>query len=632
MTKQEFILQINEYSSFFKRVLDEYRSEFIYENEDRVFNLLSDLSSCLTNDQIPEPLYSIVSKLIKSLEVEKLIDTYNINNGLHSWEIYKEACDSVITSSFFVSRTFNLLKAIGFTNSNVVLIGANGCGKTTFANSIRDELERSNNGIVISAQKLLIFPSYSSLPAFNTSINDYETRQRTSLDDKQTYTAAKNDDHPYSIAKEYSEELRILVSALIAERLKKRNEYCSNVEEGSIVHREDFSSTIDEVIHIWNNLIEHRVLECDNSYNLIIRYDDKEYPAYMMSDGEREIFYVIGRVLLAKESSLIVVDEPELHLHKAILNKLWDILERIRTDCMFIYLTHDVEFAASRVAKKCWLKSYTRFLGEHWEIEPIQESSIPEELLLKLLGSRKKILFCEGKKESLDSQIFEVLFSEYTITSLQSCKDVINFTRAFNKIPNKYVEAYGIIDRDFRTEAQLKALSKDNIYSYEVSEVENLFMIKEFIIGFAAYKREPLDFGEVQTKVIESLNRNKEQQASTYLSQHINYKLKEGEHLRNGKNKDDVKDLLEHLLSQIDVDGWYNERILKINKIIDTNDYQEAIKIYNNKGIHSIIEKTLGISSYNHKALLYLKESDEAQELLRSYFPINIRQRISSRE
>lgn len=632
MTKQGFILQINKYSSFFKRVLDEYRSEFIYENEDRVFNLLSDLSSCFTNDQIPEPLYATVSKLIKSLEVEKLIDIYKINNGLHRWEIYKEACDSIITSSFFVSRTFNLLKAIGFTNSNVVLIGANGCGKTTFANSIRNELERSNNGIVISAQKLLIFPSYSSLPAFNTSINDYETRQRTSLDDKQTYTAAKNDDHPYSIAKEYSEELRILVSALIAERLKKRNEYCSNVEEGSIVHREDFSSTIDEVIHIWNNLIEHRILACDNSYNLIIRYDDKEYPAYMMSDGEREIFYVIGRVLLAKESSLIVVDEPELHLHKGILNKLWDILERIRTDCMFIYLTHDVEFAASRVAKKCWLKSYTRFLGEHWEIEPIQESSIPEELLLKLLGSRKKILFCEGKKESLDSQIFEVLFSEYTITSLQSCKDVINFTRAFNKIPNKYVEAYGIIDRDFRTEAQLKALSKDNIYSYEVSEVENLFMIKEFIIGFAAYKREPLDFDEVQTKVIESLNRNKEQQASTYLSQHINYKLKEGVHLRNGKNKDDVKDLLEHLLSQIDVDGWYNERILKINKIIDTNDYQEAIKIYNNKGIHSIIEKTLGISSYNHKALLYLKESAEAQELLRSYFPINIRQRIWTRE
>ena len=625
MTRQEFIHLIKAYLAFLKKVFDEYRSEFIYENEHRIINLLSDLINCFTDNLIPESLYSIVSKLIKSLEIEKVIDIYENNKGYHNWEIYKEACDSVITNSFFVSRTFYLLKAIGFTNSNVVLIGANGCGKTTFANSIRDELERSNNGIVIPAQKLLIFPSYSSLPAFNTSINDYETRQRAVLDDKQTYTAAKNDDHPYSIAKEYSEELRILVSALIAERLEKRNEYCSNVEEGSTVHRADFSSTIDEVIRIWNSLIEHRTLVCDNSCNLIIRYDDKEYPAYRMSDGEREIFYIVGRVLLAKESSLIVIDEPELHLHKAILNKLWDMLERIRKDCMFIYLTHDVEFAASRVAKKCWLKSYTRFLGEHWEIEPIHESSIPEELLLKLIGSRKKILFCEGKKGSLDSQIFEVLFPEYTVTSLQSCKDVINFTRAFNKIPNKYVEAYGIIDRDFRTEEQLNTLSGDNVYSYDVSEVENLFMIKEFIIGFAKYKKENCDFDNIQTKVIESLNRNKEQQASTYLSQQINYKLKEGEHLRNGKNKNEVKELLEHLLSNIDIDGWYNERILKINKIINANDYQEAIKIYNNKGIHSIIEKALGISSYNLKALMYLKESIEAQQLLRSYFPTNIR-------
>ena len=49
-----------------------------------------------------------------------------------------------------------------------------------------------------------------------------------------------------------------------------------------------------------------------------------------MSDGERVIFYVVGRVMLAKESSLIIVDEPEMHLHKAILNKLWDILEEKR--------------------------------------------------------------------------------------------------------------------------------------------------------------------------------------------------------------------------------------------------------------------------------------------------------------
>ena len=38
-----------------------------------------------------------------------------------------------------------------------------------------------------------------------------------------------------------------------------------------------------------------------------------------MSDGERAIFYFIGEVLCAKENSLIIIDEPENHLHKSIL-------------------------------------------------------------------------------------------------------------------------------------------------------------------------------------------------------------------------------------------------------------------------------------------------------------------------
>ena len=180
---------------------------------------------------------------------------------------------------------------------------------------------------------------------------------------------------------------------------------------------------------------------CDNSGNLKIKYSKgdqtKEYPAFRMSDGEREIFYVVGRVLLSKPSSLIIIDEPELHLHKAILNKLWDILEVKRNDCQFIYLTHDIDFASSRIAQKLWLKSYTSDILEDWELEPILDNAIPEVLLMKILGSRKKILFCEGKNSSMDHQIFEILFPNYTITPVASCKDVINYTRAFNKIKNK---------------------------------------------------------------------------------------------------------------------------------------------------------------------------------------------------
>lgn len=446
MEKQDLLNRVESNLTFIESFLDEYRKEWVYEKEERLLSLLNTAYNDVLTDVIPTSLYERISKLIDSLDIDKLQKKTQSSNNIHNLEVYKGLADNVIVNSLFASKSYYLLKAIGFTNSNVVLIGANGSGKTTFASSIRDYLEKTDNGIVIPAQKLLIFPTYSFIPSFKSAYSVFEQRQKEILDDKQTFDASKSDDLPYDITKKYGSEMRILISALLGKRFARRDEYCSNIRSGDIVDTNKFRSILDEVIDIWNNLIEHRALFCDNSGNLKIKYSTKdsikEYPAYKMSDGEREIFYVVGRILLAQESSLIVVDEPELHLHKAILNKLWNTLEQKRSDCMFIYLTHDIDFASTRVAKKCWLKSYTSEVLEDWVLEPIADNEIPEALLMKLLGSRKRILFCEGKTHSLDCQIFEILFPNYTITPVASCKDVIGYTRAFNKIRNKYAKAY----------------------------------------------------------------------------------------------------------------------------------------------------------------------------------------------
>lgn len=623
MDKKELLYLIEQDSAFMKAFIDEYRQEGIDSGvAERLMSLFVDMKQSV-EALVPESLFGRFGNLLHSLDIEKLRNKQNALEKLHDYEQYHKLVENIITNSIFVSKTFYLLKAIGFTSSNVVLIGANGCGKTTFANSIREHLERTDNGIVIPAQKILIFPTYDSLPTYKSAFSDYENRQKVCLDDKQTFTAAKNDDFPYSLSKQYGEELKILVSALISERLERRNNFCSNAQEGDIIHLDDFRSNIDDVIDIWNRLIEHRVLSCDSLGNLKIEYADKQYPAYKMSDGERVIFYIVGRVMLAKDSSLIIVDEPEIHLHKAILNKLWDILEEKRKDCMFIYLTHDIDFASTRIANKLWLKSYTCSASgvfENWEIEQISDSEIPEAMLMKILGSRKKVLFCEGKKGSLDRQIFEMLFQEFTITPLASCKDVINYTRTYNKLSKKYAVAYGIIDRDFRTNEQLSKLATENIYSYDVAEIENLFLIEDFIKGFAEYKHETCDIDSIKKQILSLLEQNKELQISSYLIQKINYKFNES-HVRNGKDKTEVDANFNEFVKQIKIEEWYNIRLQELNDVINTGDYAKVIMLYNNKGLHSIIEKALGISSYNLKALEYLRNSQSARSILHSVFP-----------
>lgn len=627
MTKQELLDKVTNYSSFMKSFFDEYREDWEYKYENKLTGLLEDIIQDTSNDSIPNSLFGRISKLVDTLSIGILQQRQQSLQNRHDFDVYKDQANNVLANSYLVEKTYYLLKAIGFVNSNVVLIGANGSGKTTFANSIRDELEKTENGIVLSAQKLLIFPTYSFVPTYKAAYATYERRQKDILDDKQTFDAGKSDDIPYDLTKKYGAEMRILVSTLLGERIARRDEYCSTIQNGDIVDINKFRSRLDEVIEVWNNLIEHRELCCDNSGNLKIKYyrngEEKEYPAYKMSDGEREIFYVVGRVLLAKESSLIIIDEPELHLHKAILNKLWDTLEQKRNDCMFIYLTHDIDFASTRIAKKCWLKSYTANMLEEWELEPIMDNMIPEPLLMKLLGSRKKVLFCEGRKRSLDCQIFEILFPNYTITPVDSCSDVINYTKAFNKISNKYAEAFGIIDRDFRVKEQLDKLATEKVFSYDVAEIENLFLIEDFIKGFASYKNEICDITKIKDAVLSMLNSNVQQQASFYVTQKINFVFKES-HVKNGITKDGVSDAFVDFVNQIKIEDWYNKRLQELNTIISDGDYEKAVLVYNNKGLHAIVEKALGMSSYSKKAIEYLKASEEARTVLRNVFPKEI--------
>ena len=524
---------------------------------------------------------------------------------------------------FFLSQivanidSYHFYKSLGFAQENTVVVGANGCGKTTLANTLQKSLN-VKDGIVIPAQKLLIIPTFSSTPNYAATAETYNQYQREILDDKQTFNASKEDDIPWQATRQYGSEFKKVLATLYSERMAKRNKFCDAYERGEELTRQQLQSALDVVINIWNFLIEHRTLQCDDSNNLVLTGDgvNGSYPAFQMSDGERIILYIVGRVLLAPESALIIIDEPEMYLHKTIVDKLWNKLEWERRDCVFLYLTHDLQFAASRDAKKCWIRSFE--YPSKWNVEEIQDNVIPEELLLKLLGSRKKILFCEGKRNSLDSKIFELLFEDYTITPVETCKDVINFTKAFNKIPNTVAKAYGIIDRDFHSEDQLEKLKQQNVFSYGVAEIENLFLLPDVITGFAKYKNEECDIEDIETRILNKFEQDKQTQISQYVSSAINAYFK-ASHISVGNKKEEVEQNFQNFMSEVDINKLFNERESYINDVIANKKYKKAIMLYNNKGLHSVIEKYFNMGDYRHRALDYLRGTKEIESIKRIF-------------
>ena len=115
-------------------------------------------------------------------------------------------------------------------------------------------------------------------------------------------------------------------------------------------------------------------------------------------------------------------------MNLALITRLWDRLEKERKDCRFIYLTHNLDFAASRInSEKLWMKDFTP--PAQWNLEKLpSDENLPEILYMELLGSRKPILFCEGTKASLDYKLYTRLFPEYTIIPSEGHLQVINYT------------------------------------------------------------------------------------------------------------------------------------------------------------------------------------------------------------
>ena len=187
-------------------------------------------------------------------------------------------------------------------------------------------------------------------------------------------------------------------------------------------------SELDVLLRIWHELLPHRTLSLEGEKVSVLaggnRYDAKE-----LSDGERVIFYLLGQCLLAPRDALVIIDEPESHVHRSILAKLWSAVEDARPDCTFLFITQDLDFAATRVnARKIWVKGYD---GREWDWEEIPgDIDLPEAVIFEVLGTRRPVLFTEGDRKGLDQTVYSLLYSEATIIPRGSSQDVVTSTRA----------------------------------------------------------------------------------------------------------------------------------------------------------------------------------------------------------
>ena len=290
------------------------------------------------------------------------------------------------------------LQSYEFNNNSLIIIGANGSGKSRFGAWI--EKNDLNNVHRIGAQRSLQFDEYILLKSYKQAENLVLTGKEE-LD--------KNKSHRWSYGKYTNSLLRdfdAVLSALIAKKNLESDEYlkeCKELEKNDEQHKPVPKNDIDKLYEIWNSIYPHRNIEIKDA-QVKVKYKDMEYNGNEMSDGERVALYLICQCLVVPQGKILIIDEPEVHLHRSIMNILWREIEKNRPDCFFIYITHDTQFAAGHThSKKIWLKDFD---GDNWIWEFIDKTNLPEECLLDILGNRKNVLFVEGTQNSYDTKIY----------------------------------------------------------------------------------------------------------------------------------------------------------------------------------------------------------------------------------
>jgi len=521
-------------------------------------------------------------------------------------------------------RTLTLPRANGATESiettqSLLFIGANGSGKTRLGTWI--EIQSPQRELVhrISAQKSLSMPNSTTPVSIDLAEKsllfgnpDWTYQHKTHKWGGNPATALLSD---------YEKLMVYLFSDETEANAKFKVAY-----KASAARIEPPVTKIDLVKEVWEKILPHRELVIDGLrvQTRVKNQANAIYNSSEMSDGERVIFYLIGQCLAAPKNGIVVIDEPELHLHKSVQAPLWVEIEKLRSDCLFIYLTHDVDFAAAQEgAARIWLKSFD---GTSWEWEAIRsDENLPDDLLLEVLGSRKPVVFVEGDNGSYDVSLYREILPGFLVVPRGSCSQVILSVKALKANSQlHHLSVFGIVDRDRRVPDEIAALEADSIFVLTVAEVENLFCTEEVIkVASQRLARDPAaDFQKVSDEIFKRLQLELDTQVSLRVASEIKFQLSRFD--QNIKGEDALSDALSAVTHGIDVKQLYSGILSTFTNIIATRDYEKLLSIYNRKSLATQASGVLGLKSGELPELILRlargDSRDEIREALKKYF------------
>lgn len=351
------------------------------------------------------------------------------------------------------------------------VLGANGTGKSSIMHLFYNAHQGSARWISAHRQTWFSSNAISLSPdqKRNTESNILSTDTNPQARWQDAYSGQRPSIAIYDLLDAENVRARSIASAVDS----------NNIELAKTLSKKDAPvKIINELLRLSNIPVVISVRE--NEQVLASKSGSTPYSIAELSDGERNALLIAANVLTVKEGTLVLIDEPERHLHRSIISPLLTLLFAKRADCAFIISTHEVMLPLDNLGARTLLIRDCTFEGSSitaWDADLLPpETEIDDDLKKDILGARRKLLFIEGTERSLDKPLYSLVFPNVTVVAKSSCRDVEHAVSSIRDLGNlHWLHAFGIVDNDGRTQADIDRLKAKGVYAISVFSVESIY-------------------------------------------------------------------------------------------------------------------------------------------------------------
>jgi ABC-type cobalamin/Fe3+-siderophores transport system ATPase subunit len=362
------------------------------------------------------------------------------------------------------------------------LLGANGTGKSSLMFRFSSQNGPKIRRISAHRQTWMNTDALDLTPAgkvqTETNIQNEDRQQRSRYRD--SYAAQRASMTIYEILDAENVRARAIAAAVDAGDMAKVAEVAKVEAPITVINELLKQSNIPITISVQAN---ERVMASRGNGPL--------YSAAELSDGERNALLIAGNVLTAPPGTLLLIDEPERHLHRSIISPLLSQLFERRPDCGFVISTHDVGLPLEVAGARTILIRSCDFDGQtvrSWDADELPAGAPIDDILKRdLLGARRKVLFVEGTESSLDKQLYSLIFPMASVIPKGSCREVEQAVVGSHAGEGfHWLRAFGITDGDGYSTNQLQAKLENGVYALPYYSVEAIYFHPQIVLWIAA--------------------------------------------------------------------------------------------------------------------------------------------------